>query len=305
MCLQGIILLPLPGVQQAMLTAADAAGAARSAAVVAACEAWAEVLQQLAVHCPQGTDLLVDALQLHMTSCKLQMQQQGPQQEGGGTGSGQQQQQQQQRQRAATARECVQAWAFVCQWVMQARISTSQAALTRLAAIAQSMACVLDLPEWPHEGDAAAAAAGGGQVRGVDPQAAGAAGSAEAGQVSVQQQQQQQQQQHASGALVDASTDSLALTGIDSSRDFEAGFRGIPPLEPSSEPSALTRLWGGPGGAVWAGGSPRQPGTAAAGAAAVAAEAVAAEGVCWPQAFLMGCAVLNQVRAVVGGLQVV
>jgi hypothetical protein len=56
---------------------------------------------------------------------------------------------------------------------------------------------------------------------------------------------------------------------------------------------------------VWAGGSPRQPGTAAAGAAAVAAEAVAAEGVCWPQAFLMGCAVLNQVRAVVGGLQVV
>jgi hypothetical protein len=96
---------------------------------------------------------------------------------------------------------------------------------------------------------------------------------------------------------------------MDSSRDFEAGFRGVPPLEPSSEPSALARLWGGPGtaeaGDVWAGGSPRQPGTAAAGAAAAAAGVlVAAEGVCWPQAFLMGCAVLNQVRVSVESVSV-
>lgn len=302
--LQGAILLPLPGVQQCVSSPTNAAAAASAAGVAAACEAWSEVLQQLVVHCPKGTDLLVDALQLHMTSCKLRMhqaQQQQLEQQGSARSSGQQQpptqQQQDQRQRAAAARECVQAWAFVCQWVMQARVSSSQAALTRLAAMAHSMSCVCDVPEWPLvAGEAAAAVAGDG----VAPAAAAGAAAAD----SIQGPSQQQQGQGA--AAVDASTGSLAL---DSSRDFEAGFKGVPPPEPSSEPSALARLWAGTGAAVgeaaWEQSGQRADsaaaGAAASGAAAVAALA-AAEGVCLPQAFLTGCAVLIQVRELPSGL---
>lgn len=302
---QGAILLPLPGVQQLLSSPTDAASAGSTAGVAAACEAWSEVLQQLVVHCPKGTDLLVDALQLHMTACKLHMHQ--PQQQrqqdvaGSSRSSGHQQppeQQQHQRRCAAAARECVQAWAFVCQWVMQARVSSSQAALTRLAAMAHSMSCVYGIPEWHLVAAEAAAAAA---VDGGDPAVAADAAAAAVGQL------QQQQGEHGHMAAgVDASTESLPLTVVDSSRDFEAGFKGVPPPEPSSEPSALARLWTGTGAAVgqaaWGDGSAGQPAAAVAAADAAAASAAAAlaaaEGVCWPQAFLTGCALLIQVSRV-------
>lgn len=299
---QGAILLPLPGVQQLLSTPTDAASAGSAAGMAAACEAWSEVLQQLVTHCPNGTDLLVDALQLHMTACKLHMHH--PQQLQGAAGSshnsGQQQpseQQQHQRRCAAAARECVQAWAFVCQWVMQARVSSSQAALTRLAAMAHSMSCVYDIPDWhlvAAEAAAAAAAEGADLSEAADAAAATAATGAATGQLP----QQGDHEQIAAG--VHASAESLMLTGMDTSKDFEAGFKCVPSPEPSSEPSALARLWAGTGAALGQAecpeGSAGQPAAAAADAAAESAAVLAAaEGVCWPQAFLTGCALLIQV----------
>jgi hypothetical protein len=183
----------------------------------------------------------------------------------------------------------------VCQWVMQARVANSQAALTRLAAMAQSMACVFALPEWPAMAGEAAAAVG------ADVLTPAAADSSQGPGQLQQQQQQGQQGQGAAAAALDASTESLGLTGMDISRDFESGFKGVPPPEPSSEPSALARLWAGTGAAVGQAAAWGEPGpagreaAAAAGAAAAAAALAAAEGVCWPQAFLTGCAVLIQV----------
>lgn len=256
---------------------ADDAAAGSIASVAAACEAWSEVLQQLVVHCPQGTELLVDALQLHMAACKLHMH----------CSQTAQQQQQLERERAAAARECVQAWAFVCQWVLQARVSQSQAALTRLAAMAHSMSCVFALPEWQTPAGTAAAAA-------ADQPGHVIAAKSDSSHL----QQPQQQQQPSAAAAVDASSESLSLTGMDSSRDFDAGFKGVPPPEPSSEPSGLTKLWGGTGAGptAWPDNSQNPPGAAAAANSAAATALAAAEGVCWPQAFLLGCAVLIQVR---------
>lgn len=315
--LQGAILLPLPGVRQCMSAPTDSATAGSVAGVAAACEAWSEVLQQLAAHCPGGTQLLVDALQLHMASCKLHMD------------DASLQQQQQQRQRAAVARECVQAWAFVCQWVMQARVSHSQAALTRLAAMAQSMSCVFDVSDWPagadEGGNAAAAALAAArqhlQSRRTPPPPAAAAAADEPAAADAARATTTTAPPPSSSATaataVDASSESLGFTtALDSSRDFEGGLKGVPPPELSSEPSALARLW--PGGATTPGGggaaaagqdaggwcesgsSPEQAtGAAAAAAAAATAARAAAEGVCWPQAFLLGCALLIQVGKVI------
>lgn len=168
--------------------------------------------------------------------------------------------------------------------------------------MAQSMACVCALPEWPAmAGQAAAAVA----ADGVTPAAAAAAADSFQGPGQLQQQQQGQ---GPAAAAVDASTESLALTGIDTSRDFEAGLKGVPRPEPSSEPSALARLWAGTGATVGQAAAWGEPGAAgrpgdaaaAAGSAAAAAALAAAEGVCWPQAFLTGCAVLIQVSVGVG-----
>jgi hypothetical protein len=289
---QGAILLPLPGVKQRTTGQADAGAAAAAAAVTAGCDALTDVLSQLVVHCPRGSELLVDALQLHITSSKLAIQMQPlPQQlqqlqqqaaagssssgSTGGASSPQQGQKQQQQQRAAVARECVQAWAFVCQWVMQARVSTSQAALTRLAAMAHSLTCVLEVPECYAAAELNAA--GGHQQR--------------------------------PAAAVHDSSESLALPGTRG--DDLSGSKAMPPLQLSSEPPSL--LQAAAAAAADISSRHRQPGLprtgtgAAAGAAvgggaadgsipAAAVTALAtAEAVCWPQAFLLGRAVMVQV----------
>lgn len=296
--LQNAILLPLPGVVQRSVTPAGHSGstatsrtataealtadAATSTAVCAACDAWVEVLQQLVMHCPQGPNTLVDALQLHITSCKLQLSSdscgtglQTPAVVTAGTPAGTKatpaaaalgpSPSQQQKQRAAVARVCVQTWAFVCHWVMQARTATSHTTLTRLAGIAQSLACVPEVTDWlVNAGMAGTAAAAAGHGR---------EGLPAAGRVS--------------GCTGSAPEDANQLASPQSAtaaadRDDDGAGRGVPPLEPSKEPSTLCAA----------------ECKDAAGAAEQVDALQAAEAVCWPQAFPLNRALLSQVGLV-------
>jgi hypothetical protein len=166
------------------------------------------------------------------------------------------------QQRAAVARMCVQAWAFVCQWVMQARTSSCQAPLSRLAAIAQGLACATDLPPWFYK----AAATPGPHCR--EPAS-----------------------RDVSGTIKSQAGPAAGMPG-DSSRDAAAGVFcgdvGMPPPEPSAEPSALASLW--------AKEDVPESGAGSCSPEAPAAVLAAAEAVCWPQAFLLGRVLLPQVR---------
>lgn len=293
--MQNAILLPLPGVLQRPATApstissADtrsAASPAVTAAVHAACDSWADILQQLVTHCTQGPNTLVDALQLQITSFKLHLSSEvydpgaaaaaaaaaeppGP--AAGGSSI------HQLKQRAAAARMCVQGWAFVSQWVLQARTAVSHTALTRLAGIAQTLACVHEVPDWI---DAA-----------VAPTSAGDAAAGAVVKAANSSRDKLSSLNGASGlpaaSMSEAGSD-LALPmppAASLGREEDVTLKGVPPLEPSSEPSSLAALLAaeGRGGAA---------GCATAGQAAAAA---AAEAVCWPQAFLLGRALLPQV----------
>eukprot|EP00878_Enallax_costatus_P040644 GHUV01046974.1.p1 GENE.GHUV01046974.1~~GHUV01046974.1.p1 ORF type:complete len:393 (+),score=143.89 GHUV01046974.1:553-1731(+) len=178
---------------------------------------------------------------------------------------------------------CVQGWAFVSQWVLQARTSVSHTALTRLAAIAQTLACVHEVPDWidatvlPGAADNTAA---GGEEKGVNNSrdmlsSIGGTSGLPATSIS------------------EAGSD-LALpmppTACPLNREEDPAFKGVPPLEPSSEPSALAALLAAEG----RGGAEGVPAGSAAGQGAAAA---AAEAVCWPQAFLLGRALLPQQMA--------
>lgn len=243
-------------------------------AVHAACVAWVEVLHQLVTHCPQGPNTLVDALQLHITSCKLQLSS-----DSYGTGvhaaATDTSPKKQQKQRAAVARTCVQAWALVCQWVMQARVAISQGTMTRLAGIAQSLACVPQVPDWVDVAGTSPTAAGSGAAAHATCNSTEGL-PAEAGSIA-----------SAPEAAGDLASPQSVGGAAGSRQEDAAADRGAPPLEPSKEPSALAALWaaeykgavGGGQGVV----------------SEVVAAAAAAEAVCWPQAFLFGRALLPQV----------
>lgn len=296
----------------------------------AACESWVDVLMQLVSHCPKGPDTLVDALQLHITCCKLQMGTDSKCESAlpsvsaaagataaampaaaaaGAPGSLQQQQQ----QRAAVARVCVQAWAFVCQWVMQARPSSSQAALTRLAALAQSLACVSEVPEWleavgplnpegssPEAATATVAARGttGGAVSSSRDGSLRAAAAAGEGVGFERSSSDAGASDHSAALGSRTSAAGAAAAAAATAADEDAAYKGVPPPEPSSEPSALAALWaaeGRPAVPAAAGGGLGPGGGYSAEVAAAAAVFAAAEAVCWPQAFLLGRALLPQV----------
>lgn len=315
---QNAILLPLPGVTQRPSTpTADASNSsstvnrntivasladiATAAAVNAACDAWVEVLQQLVTHCPQGPNTLVDALQLHIARCRMQLDddmapaqtaaQASPDTSKAAPCDGVQQQQ---KQRAAVARMCVQAWAFVCQWVMQASISNSHAALTRLAGIAQSLACVPDVPEWAAEVEPASTAF----AQPVSDSVESTPSISNDDATAVTRDDGQAKPAPASEAsdpalhaLPPQTAAAAASTSAAGSTDPDAAYRGVPPPEPSSEPSALADMLA----------------EEAQDSAVIeqhgycshqqmdAAGAVAAEAVCWPQAFLLGRTLLPQV----------
>eukprot|EP00775_Hariotina_reticulata_P012214 gene12214-12352_t len=277
--LKGAILLPLPGVSQhatiapspppAFDAGKDAVSAAAAAAGIhAACEAWVDVLQQLVAHCPRGPDMLVDALQLLIISCKLRPSSccaggPAPAAATGFMGLSLDATGARAQQPAAVARMCVQAWAFVCQWVMQARTSSCQAALTRLAAMAQGLSCAIDLPLWFQKIAASAAVPG---PHGREPAPGDGSGMSE----------------HQAGPA--------AGRPGESSRDTTPGALlgdvGTPPPEPSAEPSAFAGLGARddmPESKPWSY-TPE----------AAAAVLAAAEAVCWPQAFLLGRVLLPQ-----------
>jgi hypothetical protein len=154
LALEGTIPLPLP----APVPATTPSPSASAHDPCSGCNLLQDLFTQLTTHCPGGPELLVDAVQLHVTTEKAAALQQQPlstdplqhvpsdasagpgiRPVGVGTVAAE-------RARAAAARAAVQGWVLVLQWVLAGNKAHCKNALQQLAEMALRMACVDMMP---------------------------------------------------------------------------------------------------------------------------------------------------------------